>query len=269
VRKKDRQTAVVTGASSGIGKAIAFSLKKAGYDVIGTSRNSEKISNKIDGIRYEQLDCGIESSVDAFIKRIGETDILVNNAGRSQIGAAEDVPMKKVRDLFEVNFFGLVRLTQGFLPGMRRKGGGQIINISSMSGVVGVSFTPYYCATKFAVEGFSESLRKEVYPFGINVTLIEPGYIGTGLKQEPHIDEKSPYYRYLINFKTVRDGKIDSGPDAFVVARKVMSIINKKNPRARYAVGGDAPLTAFLLRLLPNRLIEKAQRRKFKIHRVK
>lgn len=257
--------AVVTGASSGIGRAAASRLVDLGYEVIGTSRNPKIIKDPVKGVQYEQLDLSSEESVDLFAQKLTQVDVLINNAGQSQLGPAEEIPMEKIRSLFEIDFFGLVRLTRAVLPGMRERKSGIIISTSSMSGVIGVSFTPYYCAVKFALEGFSESLRKEMYPFNVRVVLVEPGYIKTGIFQDQLFSSESPYYPYLKKFKAVRDHHIKTGASADDVAKKMMQIIQKKNPKIRYAAGGDAPRNAFLTRLLPSKWVETFQRRKFDI----
>jgi short-subunit dehydrogenase len=256
---------LVTGASAGIGKAIALLLKNEGYEVIGTSRDPEKINNKIPGVRYEALDLQDPESIRACIAEIGAIDILINNAGQSQIGPLEEVPMEKIRALFEVNCFGIMQLTKGILPGMRERRSGIIINVSSMSGVFGVAYTPVYCGTKFALEGMTRALRQEMYPFGVKVVLLQPGYISTGLEQDPNYRTDSEYYPFLKIFKKIRDHHITTGAAAEEVARKVLYIIRKRNPKPAYPVGGDAPLIAVLSRLLPVRLTEYFQRKKFKV----
>ena len=258
-----KKRVLVTGASSGIGRSIAELLLNKGYEVIGTSRNPEMIKNKLLGLEYLSLDLENEESIIALADKIGDIDVLINNAGQGQVGPLEEVPMEKVRSLFEVNLFGIIRLTQAILPSMRRRKTGLIINLSSMSGIFGVGFTSVYCGTKFAVEGIFRSLRQEVRSFGINVVMIEPGYISTGFKQESFIDETSDYYQDAKIFKAIRDHNIETGAQAEEVAAKVLKIIKTKNPKPAYPVGGDAPRNAFLSRILPVRLVEWFQQRKF------
>ncbi|MBW6458646.1 MAG: SDR family NAD(P)-dependent oxidoreductase, partial [FCB group bacterium] len=128
---KQHHRVLVTGASSGIGKAIALLLKNEGFEVIGTSRDPDNIKEKIPGVRYEALDMQDPASIQACAGRIGDIDILINNAGQSQIGPLEEVPMEKIRELFEVNCFGIMQLTKSLLPGMRERRKGIIINVSS------------------------------------------------------------------------------------------------------------------------------------------
>lgn len=255
---------LVTGASTGIGRMVAEHLLKNGYTVTGTSRRPDTIKNKIPGIKYLAMDANDPESIDKLVQAAGKVDILINNAGQSQIGPLEEVPMEKIRSLFEINYFGIIHLIKRFLPQMRQRRSGTIINISSMSGVFGVGFTSVYCSTKFALEGISRSLRQEMQAFGIKVVLVEPGYIATGLKQEAHFKKDSEYYPALKRFKTIRDDHIEQGADPEAVAEKILSILKKKNPKPAYPVGGDAPMLAVVSRLLPVRLIEYFQRKKFK-----
>lgn len=255
---------LVTGASTGIGRAIASLLLREGYRVTGTSRHPGSVKNPIPGVRYLALDIQDPRSIERLMSEAGRIDVLINNAGQSQIGPLEEVPMEKARTLFEVNFFGLMQLTKAVIPDMRSRRQGTIINISSMSGVFGVAFTSVYCSTKFALEGLSRSLRQELYPFGIKVVLIEPGYVATGLKQEQQFRKDSEYYPALSVFKDIRDKNIEHGADPDHIARTVLKVLRKKDPKAAYPSGGDAPALAFLSRIIPSRLSEYLQRKKFK-----
>jgi short-subunit dehydrogenase len=152
-----KQKAVVTGASKGIGKAIAEILITSGYEVVGTSRNPKAMNKEdvVEGVKYLPLDLSDEKSVEAFIKAAGEADILINNAGQSQSGAVEDVPIDRVRYLFDINVINQVRIIQGFLPGMRKKGSGTIINVTSMAAKTPMPFSTFYGSTKAAMETFT------------------------------------------------------------------------------------------------------------------
>lgn len=258
-----KQRVLVTGASSGIGRSIAKLLLDHGYDVMGTSRDPKTVQDKLSGLEYYSLDLQDEESIKKLAKDIGTIDILINNAGQGQVGPLEEVPIEKVRSLFEINLFGIISLTQAILPSMRKKGSGLIINLSSMSGIFGVGFTSVYCGTKFAVEGIFRSLRQEVRAFGIKVVQIEPGYVATGFKQDPYMDPRSDYFEANRIFKTIRDHNIETGVHPEEIARKVLYVINQKDPKPAYPVGGDAPLNAFLSRILPVRFVEWFQRRKF------
>lgn len=259
-----KERVLVTGASSGIGRSIAKLLSEKGFEVLGTSRDPEKISDKIPGVKYMALDQLSKESIDKLVREAGDVDILINNAGQGQVGPLEEVPIEKIRSLFEVNLFGVIQLTKAILPSMRKRKKGLIINLSSMSGIFGVGFTSVYCGTKFAIEGVFRSLRQEVKPFGIHVVQIEPGYVATGFKQDPYIDQKSDYYKNARIFKDIRDRNIETGVQPDEVAKKVLYVINKKNPKPGYPVGGDAPRNAFLNKILPVRLVEWFQRKKFR-----
>lgn len=178
------RVALVTGGSSGIGEAAARRLRQAGFEVYAVARRVDRLAAlEADGVRVFGMDVTDEESMASGIERIladtGRIDVLVNNAGYGAYGAVEDVPIDEARRQFEVNLFGLARLTQLVTPGMRRQGSGRIINISSIGAVIYEPFGAWYHATKFAVEGFSDSLRVELAPFGIDVVIVRPAGILT------------------------------------------------------------------------------------------
>ena len=259
----NKERVLVTGASSGIGRSIAELLVNTGYEVLGTSRNPNTVKNKLSGVTYLPLDLQSSESIEALVEKAGNIDILINNAGQGQVGPFEEVPIEKVRSLFDVNFFGIVELTQAILPAMRKRGKGLIINLSSMSGIFGVGYTSVYCATKHAIEGMFRSLRQEVRPFGIKVVQIQPGYIATGFEQDRYMDKSSDYYDSVSKFKAIRDHHIETGVHPDLVAKKVLFVMKQKDPKPAYPVGGDAPRNAFLNRILPVRVVEWFQRKKF------
>src|SRR3954470_17639690 len=178
------RVALVTGASSGIGAAAARRLHADGFTVYAVARRVERMKDLTDlGIRVEPVDVTDDASMTALVGTIlaeaGRIDVLVNNAGYGSYGALEDVPIDEARRQFEVNVFGLARLTQLVLPQMRSRRSGRIVNISSMGGRIYEPLGSWYHATKFAVEGLSDSLRMELAPFGIQVVVIQPGAIRT------------------------------------------------------------------------------------------
>ena len=178
------KTALVTGASSGIGAATARRLARLGYTVYAAARRTDRMAAlKEHGIRTEPADvtddAALVSLADKIISATGRIDVLVNNAGYGSYGALEDVPIAEARRQFDVNVFGLARLTQLVLPHMRAQHDGYVVNVSSMGGKIWEPLGSWYHATKFAVEGLSDSLRAEVAPFGIKVVIIEPGSIRT------------------------------------------------------------------------------------------
>ena len=193
-----RPVVLLTGASSGIGYDVAPLLVRYGYTVYGAARRVEKIEELAsEGVKALSLDVTDEASMEAAVQQIidaeGRIDVLINNAGYGSYGAIEDVPIDEARRQFEVNLFGLARLTQLVLPHMRARGSGRILNISSMAGRITSPLGAWYHATKYALEAFSDALRMEVEEFGIDVVIIEPGGIKTpwGLIAADHLEESS------------------------------------------------------------------------------
>jgi short-subunit dehydrogenase len=192
---KNKKVAVVTGSSTGIGYETCLSLAENGYITYATMRDLKK-SKKIEKIAHENnlsieivemdvdKDESVKNSIENIIDENGQIDILVNNAGYGLFGALEDIALSEIKNQFETNVFGVIRVTQNVLPIMRSQNNGIIINISSISGLVGIPSQSVYVATKFAVEGLSESMSYELEPFGIKVILIEPGPINTEFVQD-------------------------------------------------------------------------------------
>lgn len=250
------KTVLVTGASKGIGKSIAISLLSLGYHVIGTSRRPKTIDDKIPGIEYITLDLLDEKSIDDCIHKLECVDILINNAGQSQIGAAEEIPIEKFRSLFQINLFGIIQLTRGFLPGMIKNGNGFIINIGSLAGRFAVPFQSNYVASKFALRGFTWSLRNEVMKYGVKVVLLDPNDINTTIQPEIFLTDHSRYKHQLSKMMSARTKSMAKANPPEIVAKKVLKIIKQKNPKPFYSVGGMAPLLVFIKRLLSDRLVE-------------
>ncbi|MDQ4128149.1 MAG: SDR family NAD(P)-dependent oxidoreductase [Actinomycetota bacterium] len=273
---------LITGCSSGIGWATAERLAGVGWKVYATARNVESISPLKDrGCELLPLDVTDEDSMRAAVEEVerreGAVGVLVNNAGYSQSGAVEAVPMEKVRRQFETNFFGLVRMCQLVLPGMRRQGYGRIVNLSSMGGKLTFPGGGYYHATKHAVEAVSDALRFEVKGFGVGVSVIEPGLIRTGfarttvgLMEDPEEeDSEAPYAGFeaavaRATAETYGGGpllRLGGGPEA--VAERIEEAISAPNPRSRYAVTPSAHLFLWLRRLLPDRAWDAVLRSRF------
>ena len=241
--------ALVTGASSGIGAMTARELSKAGYTVYAAARRVDKMEVlKKDGIRPVSLDLTKEESmincVETILKETGRIDVLVNNAGYGSYGAIEDVPMDEARRQFEVNLFGMARLIQLVTPGMRENHYGKIVNISSMGGKIWTKFGGWYHATKFAVEGFSDCLRMELEPFGIDVVVVEPGGIKTdwGIIAANHLKETAKGGAYEQYANKAADGMIKNYSGNMLakpelIAKTVKKAVTKKRPRTRYLVG--------------------------------
>jgi len=200
---------LITGASRGIGREIALALLKQGFEVTGTSRNVEMQPATFPLLR---LDLADKNSIADCARQAGAIDVLINNAGISQMGAVEELPVQKMRELFEANFFGLIELTKCFLPQMRQKRKGFIINIGSLAGKFAVPFKSSYVASKFALAGFSWSLRNEVMPFGIKVTVIEPSDISTSIEPELFTKAGSEYSVNLGKVKKARAESMSKSP---------------------------------------------------------
>ncbi len=256
-----RGTALVTGASRGIGRAIALALAGEGWEVIGTCRNPRRLSGKdrIPGVSYLPLDLAREKSVDTLLKKAGGVDLLVLNAGESPLGPAEETPLARARESFQINFFGPVRLAQGLLPAMRRNHRGMILFIGSIRSEAPTPFSGLYAAGKAAARSFAECLRMEVAGHGIAVSVLAPWYVRTTLPQELIIRAGSPYSEAMRRVKQKRDLSIRKAPDPRIVAETVLRTIARRRPAPFTVVG--KPLMSFLLRHLPRSLVERASYR--------
>lgn len=257
------QVALVTGASSGIGYETALALAKTGMTVYAAARRLDKLQPLVKaGIRPVEIDVTDEASMQHVVQAItaqhNRIDVLVNNAGYGSYGALEDVPLAEAKRQFEVNLFGLARLIQLCLPHMRKNRSGRIINVSSIGGRFGEPHGAWYHATKFAVEGLSDSLRMELRQFGIDVVVIQPGAIQTewmGIAQQGLLDMsgKSAYGPLATKHAAMLETAKKQGSAATVVARAVVAAATARKPRTRYAIGNGAKPLLFLRRLLSDR----------------
>ncbi|TKH09702.1 SDR family oxidoreductase [Bacillus wiedmannii] len=281
-RKMDKKIAVITGASSGFGLLTTLELAKKNYLVIATMRNLEKQVNLISqatqlnlqkNITVQQLDVTDQNSIHNFqlyLKEINRVDLLINNAGYAHGGFVEEIPVEEYRKQFETNLFGAISITQLVLPYMREQKSGKIINISSISGQVGFPGLSPYVSSKYALEGWSESLRLEVKPFGIDVVLVEPGSYNTNTwevgKQlaTNQSETTSPYKEYMDKIQK----HINSGSDTFGnpidVSNKIVEIAESKRTNLRYPIGKGVKFMIFAKRILPWRLWEYLVLRTFK-----
>ena len=252
---------LITGASSGMGKETAKTLIQEGYTVYTAARRVEKMDDlkRLGGIPLK-MDVTKEDEMVAGIEQIkanhGGVDILINNAGFGQYGPMEDTPLDKARYQFEVNLFGMARLTQLVLPYMRQKKAGKIINISSMGGKIYTPLGSWYHATKHAVEGWSDCLRFELAPFGIDVIIIEPGMISTGFMDVvsgtiPSESVNGPYKEIVQSLANAEGGMSASPPS--VIANTISRAIKTNRPRTRYLVGAMARPLVNMRRLLGDR----------------
>jgi NAD(P)-dependent dehydrogenase (short-subunit alcohol dehydrogenase family) len=248
--------ALVTGASSGIGKAAALALVQAGFDVVGTSRHASRVTPQR-GVTFLDLDVTSDESVStlvrAVIERFGRIDILVNNAGTGAAGAAEESSVAQDQRVFDINFFGLVRMTKAVLPHMRAQRRGRIINISSVLGLVPAPYMASYAATKHAIEGYSESLDHEVREHGVRVLLIEPAYTQTGFDANAlQPDAPLPIYAEQRQaFDRVMATAMQRGDDPATVARSIVAAATDPKPKLRYTPGSTARRVSALRRFVP------------------
>jgi NAD(P)-dependent dehydrogenase (short-subunit alcohol dehydrogenase family) len=254
---------LVTGASSGIGQAIARHLAARGWRVFGTSRQP---ANGFDGVDMLAMDVDNDDSVTravaAIVEKTARLDAVVNNAGWALMGPIEDTPIAEARAQMETNFFGVLRVCRAALPIMRERRAGHIVNIGSLGGIFGMPFSGIYSASKFAVEGLSESLRLETRRFGIRVVVIEPGDTRSQLPMRRRtmnpVRHASAYQEIFDRFqaKQARDEAKAPAPDA--VAALVERVLADPAPAMRYTVGmWDQRMVAPLKRWLPGRWFER------------
>jgi NAD(P)-dependent dehydrogenase (short-subunit alcohol dehydrogenase family) len=257
---------LVTGAAAGIGKAIALRLQKAGWTVYASARRESQLTElAAAGCRTVALDVADEESRVAAIRRIeaeaGPVGVLVNNAGYSQSGAMEELPLDRLRAQFETNVFGLVRLCQLVLPGMRAQKWGKIVNIGSMGGTLTFPGGGAYHASKYALEAISDAMRFEVRNFGVDVVLVQPGLIKSGFAEAvvAKMDEvEGPYASFNAAVSRATVEAYERGPLARLggvpedVAAVVQRAIEARKPRARYTVTASATFLMTQRWLLPD-----------------
>jgi len=264
-----QRVALVTGASSGIGDAIAVQLSEAGYYVFGASRRGTVSNgNDVEGLILDVTDdASVKAGVEKVLQRNGRIDVLVNAAGFGVAGANEESSIAQAHAIFETNFFGILRLTNAVLPAMRAQGFGRIVNISSLFGLFPAAFNGLYCATKHALEAYSESLDQEVSGFGVRVLLIEPGFIKTAIAEAGQAAD-SPLAVYDGPRNRVAQAVLDmvsAAPGPEIVADVVLAAIAAKAPNTRYPVGGSAKLVAALRRFAPSRIFTAKLRKLFNV----
>ncbi|MDQ1910428.1 SDR family oxidoreductase [Paenibacillus sp. GD4] len=275
---KDKPFAVVTGASSGFGLLITLALAKDGYrvaavlrdlsrgDALRESLQKEGLSGEADLLEADVTDeAAVRRVIQETIGRYGRIDLLVNNAGFALGGFVEEVPMEEWRRIMETNFFALVSMTREVLPIMRAQRSGCIVNMSSISGRVGFPAYAPYAASKFAVEGFSESLRLEMQPYGVNVVLLEPGAYRTEIWNKGFAAiQRSPDSAYEPSLDAVlrySQRSAAQAPDPREVAEAVVRIARDMRPALRYPLGRGTRLTLAAKALLPWRRFERLVQR--------
>jgi short-subunit dehydrogenase len=251
---------LITGASSGIGKACAVYLAQKGYKVYGTSRKTSEPIQEYEMLKLDVTDpASVQQAVNAVISKEGRIDVLLNNAGSGLGGAIENFSEEEMQKDMAVVFFGMARMMKAVLPYMRKEKKGLIINISSIMGFIALPFQGYYSASKFALEGLSESLRMEVKSFGINIALINPGDFRTGFTANRQIidaqNSSNPYSeQFIATFAQVEKDE-NGGSDPILIAKKVEKIINTSKPSFHYLVGRfDQRFAVTLKKIIPEKL---------------
>jgi NADP-dependent 3-hydroxy acid dehydrogenase YdfG len=277
---------LITGCSSGIGRAAAIALHEAGLRVYATARRPDTLAELAGrGITTLALDVTDETSMTEAVAAVqadaGAVGVLINNAGYGLYGPVEQVPMAEIRRQFETNFFGLVRLTQLVLPGMRARRRGRVLNVSSMGGRATLPGGAFYHASKYAVEAFSDALRMEVAQFGIDVVLIEPGPVKTPWNEvaasslstataeqagdDPYEAYKSAVGASFVTAQTGLVGRMASTADD--IARVITTAVTAQRPRTRYLINPVARSIVTMNRLLPGRAYDAVLRLQYRLPR--
>jgi NAD(P)-dependent dehydrogenase (short-subunit alcohol dehydrogenase family) len=261
-----KPVALVTGASSGMGKDFVLRLIEEGYVVYGAARRVERMCDiAAAGAAVLQMDVAdntaMVAAVDRIIREHGRIDVLINNAGYGQYGALEDVPVSEGRRQMEVNLIGVARLTQLCLPHMRSRKSGRIFNISSIGGKLALPLGGWYHASKFALEGYSDALRNEVRPFGIDVIVVEPGGIdsewaGIAANEAARYSGESAYAGLTEKFRKLQSGQHKLPPPR-VISDLIVRALNAKHPKTRYHAGLLAGPMLFMRRHLSDRLFDR------------
>lgn len=268
-KQQPGSVAIITGASGGIGEATAQALARAGYRVFGTSRKTP--TRPTPGVEHVACDVSSDDSVEAAIAEVlakaGRIDLLVNNAGVGLIGAAEESSLEQARSLFDVNVFGVIRTIKAVLPVMRRQRSGRIVNISSVMGLIPAPYFALYGATKYALEGYSESLDHEVRDLGIRVVLVEPAYTRTSfesnlIQADQQLDAYTPARS---NAEAVMREVMVNADAPEVVAMAVLKASTAAKPNARYTAGGFARQVSLLRRFVPRSAFDKSLRKQLRL----
>ena len=251
------KTIFITGSSTGIGKETCLYFANKGWNVAASMRNPTKASKEFEHPNIHLIQCDvnnaleISSALDNCIQHFGGIDVLFNNAGYALVGAFEAMSDEQIRKQFDTNVFGVMNMTRAILPYFRKKKSGLIINTSSMGGLITFPLYSVYHSTKWALEGFMESLQFELRPFNIQIKNIEPGAIKTDFENALQFVSNEDYKDYAPRVHQNMLDTYKSAPGAAVVAKKVYEAANSSNYHLRYPVGGIAPLLVLLRRILP------------------
>jgi len=283
----DEKVVLITGGTDGLGKASAILLAERGYRVIAAGRSATKRAELEGGAKSKnlplttiELDVCSETSVNAAVREVlkayGKIDVLVNNAGVGYMAVVEELKLEDLKQQFETNLFGVLRVTQAVLPGMRERKSGRILMLSSVAGLVTPPTYGAYSASKHALEGLSNALRLELYPFNIPVVLIEPGYIVTNFQHtakelaQPYVDaaKQSPYEKiYAGAWAGANQGRGQSKTTPEDCARVMLEAIEARDPRPRYGVTSLATLVKWAKRFTSDRLLDSFLRKKYGVKR--
>jgi NAD(P)-dependent dehydrogenase (short-subunit alcohol dehydrogenase family) len=274
----ESRVVLITGASAGFGKACAERLSELGHRVYGTSRRANfpdapDLENHADPLMIPMDVCDDDSvrrAVEFVLKHAGRIDVVVNNAGVGLAGSVEDTSVEEARALFETNFFGVLRVCRAVLPNFRAQKSGLIVNVSSLGGLVTIPFQGFYSASKYALESMSDALRMELRPFGVRVTLLEPGDFKTEFTENrvfsDESGEGSAYHENCQRAVSVMEHDERNGSDPRQLADLLAKIVTSRSPRNRYPVGGlGERLAVAARRVLPSALIDKALRAAYKV----
>ena len=259
---------LVTGASSGIGEAVAARLAKDGHQVFGTSRKGGRTRDGVELLTLDVCsDASVQACVEGLLGKAGRIDALVNNAGYLLSGAIEEATMDEARAQLETNFFGVARMVKAILPAMRQARTGRIVTVSSLAGLVPVPFWGFYNASKFAVEGYMETLRHELRPFGIRVAMVEPGAIRTPFYENPQAKPLPEYAPWRDRALKTMAHFAEKAPGPGLVAEVVSRLVESRNPPLRNRITREASAFTFLRWLLPASAFEAGTRRGFNLDR--
>jgi NAD(P)-dependent dehydrogenase (short-subunit alcohol dehydrogenase family) len=287
-RSSPQKAALITGGTDGLGKATAILLAQHGYRVIAAGRSQSKRAEldalaKTGNLPLTTVeldvcnDASVHRAVQSVIDSHGAIDVLINNAGVGYMAVVEELKMEDFKQQFETNLFGVLRVTQAVLPGMRARKSGRIVMLSSVAGLVTPPTYGAYSSSKHALEGLSNALRLELYPFHIEVVLIEPGYIVTNFQQiakelaQPYAQsaKTSPYEKiYSGAWAGASQGRNSSKSTPEDCARVILRAIESANPRARYGVTPLATLVKWAKRLASDRVLDNFLRRKYGVARA-
>jgi NAD(P)-dependent dehydrogenase (short-subunit alcohol dehydrogenase family) len=265
----ENKVVLITGVSSGIGRETAQLLAERGARVFGTVRDLRRASPvaKVELVLMDVTDDkSVKDGAESVLENAGKIDILINNAGYSIAGGVEETSVEEARQLFETNFFGVLRVTQAVLPSMRRNGYGRVVNISSMLGLLPGPYRGIYTASKHALEGYTATLDHEVRAFGIRAVLVEPMYTKTKIaKNEKSVQAAIPAYADQKQRVTeIIERETANGDDPYDVAEVVYDAASAKSPRLHYPVGEGIMLSRFH-RFVPSRIFDSVFRRRFQL----